>query len=213
MLLVRFCLIFSFNLDADGAEFTFIHYIQQLLQGLPLYLNPEAHPYSAVLYTPLYLYVVFFISKLFHLDAIQHIHELYIVGRSVSFACVLATIYVVDLLIKLHTKNTQIRVYAIFVFLNVISGHAYVTRPDAMKIFFFLAYFFQYINYFFYTKSNKNLILLFVFLLLSFLTKQDVVIYILLIQFVHFLFALLINFIIILDHPFIVLFSVQNPGC
>jgi hypothetical protein len=46
-------LIFSYNIDLDGAEFTFVHYIQQLLKGEPLYLNPYEAPYSITIYTPL----------------------------------------------------------------------------------------------------------------------------------------------------------------
>lgn len=185
MLLVRLFLIFSFDLDLDGAEFTFVHYIQQLLQAKNLYLNPETYPYSAVIYTPLYLYVVFFITKLFHLDYIKHIHEIYIIGRSVSFISILASIFVVDLLIKKQTINRVVRVSAIFIFLNLISGHAFVMRPDGMKILFFLAFFYHYLNYFFYDKKIKNLLLIFTFLVLAFMTKQDVIVYIFLIQLVH----------------------------
>ena len=50
-------LIFSYNIDLDGAEFTFVHYIQQLLKGEPLYLNPYEAPYSITIYTPLYLHL------------------------------------------------------------------------------------------------------------------------------------------------------------
>lgn len=206
MLAVRFFLIFSYDLDLDGAEFTFVHYIQQLLRGQQLYLNPEAYPYSAVIYTPLYLNIVFYLTKLFHLDYIKHIHEIYIIGRSVSFACVLVCIYVVDLLIQKYTLKKLARVCAIFVFLNLISGHAFVMRPDGMKILFFIAFFYHYLSYFYYTKSIKNIVLLFLFLMLSFLSKQDVVVYILLVQLIHLLFEKKRNVFLVLIASILLIF-------
>lgn len=189
MLVIRLILVSSYNLDADGAEFTFVHYIQKLLTGKQFYSNPTTYPYSTVLYTPLYLYIVFFITKLLQLDYLTNIHEIYIVGRSVSFVCVLASIYVVDLIIKKQQTNRLTRLLAVFVFLLIMSGHAFVLRPDGMKILFFLLFLHQYLNYFFYDKKIRNAVLLLLFAGLSFLSKQDVFVYILLFSFMHFLIS------------------------
>jgi len=189
MLLTRFALIFSYNLDADGAEFAFMHHIQQLLKGNELYPDPYVYPYSFVIYAPLYLYIVFFISKIIHLNYITDIHEIYVVGRIVSFLCVIGCLFIVDKLIKKHTTSLFIRVSSVFVFLNIISGHAFVLRSDGMKILFFLGFIYNYLNYFFYDKKPKNLVLLLLFSILSFLAKQDVIVYVILLLSIHFLYA------------------------
>ena len=122
MLTVRVLLIFSYNLDLDGAEFTFVHYLQQLLSGNPLYLNPESHPYSAVIYAPANLYLAYYTSRLFHLDYIHDIHTLYILGRSISFVFVLLCIYYVWQFSKRYAedKNTQIISVCLF---SLIGDH------------------------------------------------------------------------------------------
>lgn len=188
MLLVRLMLVFSYNVDADGAEFAFMHHVQQLLIGRDLYPDPYVYPYSFVIYSPLYLYVVYFIAKINSLNYINDIHEIYVIGRSVSYICVLGSIYIVDCLIKKETTSKTIRLSAIFVFLCIISGHAFVFRSDGMKVFFFLAFLNSYIDYFFYSKNKMSLLLLLLFAILAFLAKQDVIIYILLFQCIYVVF-------------------------
>lgn len=188
MLIVRFVLIFSYNLDLDGAEFTFVHYIQQLLQGLPLYLNPEVHPYSTVLYTPLNLYTVFAICKWLGFNYIYDVHAIYIVGRCVSFLCVIGTIWYIDLIVKIYSKDKTIRLQSIFIFLLIISGHAYAFRPDSMKILFFVQFVYYFIQYFFYAQRKLDLFCMILFANLSFLAKQDVVVYVMLVLVINFLF-------------------------
>lgn len=186
MLTVRVLLTFSYNLDLDGAEFTFVHYLQQLLSGKPLYLNPESHPYSAVIYAPANLYLAYYTSRLFHLDYIRDIHTLYILGRSISFIFVLLCIYYIWLFSKRYSEDKNTQIISICLFLLLITGHAYAFRPDSMKIAFFIGFLYYYTSYFYYKKNKKNAVLFLLFTCLSVLSKQDVVIYIILIHFANF---------------------------
>lgn len=186
MLTVRVLLIFSYNLDLDGAEFTFVHYLQQLLSGNPLYLNPESHPYSAVIYAPANLYLAYYTSRLFHLDYIHDIHTLYILGRSISFVFVLLCIYYVWQFSKRYAEDKNTQIISVCLFLLLLTGHAYAFRPDSMKIAFFIGFMYYYISYFYFDKNKKNAFLFLLFTLLSVLSKQDVVIYVMLIHFANF---------------------------
>ena len=182
MLLIRIRLIFSYSLDLDGAEFTFVHYIQQMLSGKDLYMNPEEYPFSAVIYTPLYIYIVTGICKLLNFDDIQDIHNIYVIGRICSFLFVLLCIYTLWLFIKRCNGNQLQQSGIICLFLALVTGHLYTTRPDSMKIAFFILYLYNYVVYFFYERKIKYLIGGCLFALLSIATKQDAIIYILLFQ-------------------------------
>lgn len=181
MLLVRLVLIFSYNIDLDGAEFTFVHYIQQLLKGQPLYLDPESFPYSAIIYTPLNLYTVYGICKLFNVDYVFDVHTIFIIGRCVSFICVIGCLYFITKIVRFYTNKKWIIVYSIFVFLVIISGHMYAFRPDSMKMLFFILFFYFFLNYFFFKQKQQHFWWIILFANLAFLAKQDAIVYIFLI--------------------------------
>lgn len=182
MLSVRFLLIFSYNTDLDGAEFTFIHYLQQLLSGKPLYLDPEHFPFSATIYTPAYLYLVYFVCKFYRLDYIRDIHEIYMAGRTVSFFFVFVSLFYIDRFSKRQNAGAFTRMLMLCIFLLLITGHAYATRPDSMKIACFIMAVFYYTEYFYFSGSRTALILFLLAFVLSVSAKQDVLLYLLLLQ-------------------------------
>ncbi|WP_223816152.1 ArnT family glycosyltransferase [Adhaeribacter rhizoryzae] len=85
MLVMRILLIFSPAADlGGGVEQNVIYSIQMFLDNQPLYTNPHYLPFSITQYTPLYYYVCGLTAKILGLDPLQHIRELYIIGRSWS---------------------------------------------------------------------------------------------------------------------------------
>jgi hypothetical protein len=187
MLVVRVLLIFSRNIDLDGAEFTFVHYLQQLLSGKPLYTDPENYPYSAVLYTPLYLYIVYGICKIFSFNYVHDIYEIFVAGRILSFAFVLVSLYYIDMFTLKRTQDKFNRLFMVCTFLILLTGHAYAMRPDSMKIAFFIIFLYCYIEYFYYSGNKKNLAVSLAAALVSISAKQDAIVYILLVQTINFL--------------------------
>ncbi|MDB5227052.1 MAG: hypothetical protein JWN78_1245 [Bacteroidota bacterium] len=185
MLFVRFCLIFSYNIDLDGAEFTFVHYIQQMLSGKPLYLNPESYPFSAVIYTPLYLHLVYWTCKFCDIDYIYNIRGIYFLGRCISFFFVFIGIFFLDKFVQKKSRDPLARLAVACLFMIMLTGHAYVLRPDSAKIAFFIAFLFYHIEYFYYTNNKKHLAFSLLFAVLSISAKQDAIIYILLVQAVN----------------------------
>jgi hypothetical protein len=188
MLAVRTLLTVSFNIDNDGAEFTFVHYIQQLMSGKPLYLNPEAYPYSAVIYTPLYLYIIYGICALCKFNYVTDILQIFIIGRMVSFLFVLLCLFYLDKFSRRWTKQLSTRLNIAAVFLILLTGHAYAMRPDSMKIAFYIAFLFYYTDYFFFSRKAGSLVLAGACALISISAKQDVLIYIFLIFGMHALY-------------------------
>lgn len=185
ILTVKAFLIFSYNIDLDGAEFTFIHYIQQILIENKLYLDPEAFPFSATIYTPLYLHIISAFCNIFGIDPINDIHTIYVSGRILSYLFVLVCLVFIHKFVQKQTKNLLISLICIAVFLILITGHMFAFRPDSMKIAFFIAFLFYYIDYFYYSQNRSSCVLAILFSSLSILAKQDALIYIVLIQTIH----------------------------
>lgn len=182
------CLIFSYNIDLDGAEFTFIHYIQQLLKGESMYLNPYAAPYSITIYTPLYLHLVELASRFLRVNYITDIHNIYVIGRFISFVFTLLGLTAVFMFAKKKLQNRTLVLFVCTLYLLLLTGHAYAVRPDCMKISFFILFLYYYIDYSFESSNYKSKILSLLFAMISIASKQDAVIYILLIQGITFLY-------------------------
>jgi hypothetical protein len=171
-------LIFSYNIDLDGAEFTFVHYIQQLLKGEPLYLNPYEAPYSITIYTPLYLHLVEAACRLLEVNYIDNIYKIFITGRIISFGFTILGVYYIFLFAKKHITNSAIILFVCALYLLLITGHSYAVRPDSMKVAFFIAFLYYIIDYFFESGTASSKLRSFIFAILCIAAKQDAVIYI-----------------------------------
>src|SRR4051812_46030271 len=101
LLIVRIRLIFSYSIDLEGAEFGFVHYAQILLQGKPLYGNPNVLPFLPVLFTPIYPYLLSCLASLFNYSYINDIHSILVIARTLSLLSMLVNIYFIHRLFKL----------------------------------------------------------------------------------------------------------------
>lgn len=220
LLLIRFILIFSYSIDLDGAEFTFIHYIQQCLKGESLYLNPESFPYSITIYTPLYLEIVKFWSSVFSVDYIFDIHRIFIIGRVVSFLFTIICLYFIFRFAIKQTKHIQTSLFISTLFLVLMTGHAFATRPDSLKILFFIVYVYYFTDYFFETEKKSSKFISISAAILAIAAKQDAVVYILLIQGICLIIKwnkkitfYIIQFVILLTSLFFLFHIVYGPYC
>lgn len=171
-------LIFSYNIDLDGAEFTFVHYIQQLLKGEPLYLNPYEAPFSITIYTPLYLHLVEAACRFLEVNYIDNIYKIFITGRSISFGFTILGVYYIYLFAKKYLTDNALILFACALYLLLITGHSYAVRPDSMKLAFFIAFLYYFIDYFFESGNASSKLRSLVFGILCIAAKQDAFIYI-----------------------------------
>lgn len=182
LLSIRLLLIFSYTLDIDGAEFTFVHYIQQVLSGKPLYLNPYEVPFSITIYSPLYLMLVAKFCAAFQINYIYDVHSIFIVGRLFSFIfSVIGAIFIFKFSVRYLSKSMAL--FCTSMYLMLLSGHSYAVRPDSMKIAFFIIFLFYFLDTVI-EKNKQSKWLALTFLLLSIASKQDAFIYILLVQWI-----------------------------
>lgn len=178
MLFIRFILIFSFSIDLEGMEFVFIHNCQLIYQKISLYRNPDIFPFYAVMYNPLYFDILLNFTKFFKLNPIYEVHKLLIPARTLNLFLMyysLRTLY--KLMIEFRLSKNYIYILLVC-FLLLFTGHFYATRPDGLKITFFIIQLYCIINYFyFHIQKKKYLIAIIILNLLSFLLKQDAAFY------------------------------------
>jgi hypothetical protein len=134
----RVILIFYQHPDAGGVEGNIIYFIQRLLDGQPVYTDPERAPYAIAQYSPLYYYLVAGVSELIGLTS-DDILGVYAVSRSVSLFLNLVFVFIIFLTtnrVFAVTKEKSITVaIAAFIFLEITS----FSRPDSLNhVFFFL---------------------------------------------------------------------------
>lgn len=177
MLLSRILLIFSYSLDLDGVEFTFIHYAQKLLFNKPLYSDIDKYPFDIVIHMPFYPYISSTIFKLLHLTSVNDIHSQLVVCRLISFAFLPFCLMYIIKILWLNNKNIFSTLSVVCFFMLLLCGHFYTARQDALKTTLFFMYLFYTIKYLQNKKPARNLIYSGIILLVAINLKQDTIIY------------------------------------
>jgi len=200
LLVIRLTGVFSFQPDTWGImENSIIYSIQNMLNGAPLYPDPELPPFSITQYSPLYYYMVFGTCKLLSIKA-DHISEIYTVSRFLSLLGNFLWASSIFALIKTFYKsNGQKIIYPILlgmVGFIILQRHAY-SRPDSFlnaAILFTIFFFIKYIQNDEQTAKKRSFYLIVTALLsaTSILLKQSAIVLPVLICF--FLIIILRNF-------------------
>ena len=183
LLFVRVGLIFSYSVDLDGAEFGFVHYAQLLLQGNPLYGNPNEVPFLPVLFTPAYPYLLSFLILLFKYSYVNDIHDILVMGRTLSLLCMFVNAYFVYKLFQQFKLPSFYFLAGITIYLLLITGHFYACRPDALRTTIYTVFLYTVIRYCFYEGKIKYLGLSVFLALLAVYIKQDAIVQIFLLLF------------------------------
>lgn len=181
LLFIRLKLIFSFSTDNDGLEYYFVHIVQEIIKGKPMYENPLHFPYSINLYTPIYFYFLSTIVSILKLNIYEDIHQILIAGRILSlFAVILQVIYLIKIM-RYFSSSKLIIISTTLVYILLLSGHIYAVRPDSFKLLFFTMFLYYFIKYFFFSSTQLNAVLCICSSVLSVYSKQDIALYIILI--------------------------------
>jgi hypothetical protein len=178
ILAARFRLIFSYSVDMDGAEYTYIHLIQRLILGHDLYNNSVGFPFIQLVYTPLYFYIYYSLCKLFHLHSLNDIHAIYIVGRTLSFVVFLCQAWFIYKVLQRYALSLFYRLVTLTLYMLLITGGVFVAKMDGMKIIFFTTFLIFLIDNFFYKASFRSVFLSIATGLVAISIKQDALIYI-----------------------------------
>ena len=82
-LYVRYKTILLANPDVGGIESNVIYSILRVMDGYPLYENPEQPPFAVTQYSPIYYYLTVFVAKLLQLMP-DDVYDIYVCNRCVS---------------------------------------------------------------------------------------------------------------------------------
>lgn len=178
LLSIRFLLVFSYSIDLDGTEFAFLHNAQLLYKGISVYRHPDYFPFYAVMYTPLYYYLLMWTAKLLSINPIEEVHRLLIVARLINVGLMATNLIVLFKIMTAFKLPKNYSYILLLFFMMLITGHCFSARPDGLKITVYILQLFFILQYFYF--NNKKKVFLFIVLCLnviSFLLKQDSVIY------------------------------------
>jgi hypothetical protein len=182
LLYVRIRLIFSWSVDLDGSEYIFINLVQFLLQGKSFYGNPVQFPFMTDIYTPGYTCLLYSIARVFGWNYITNIHEIVIAARSIALLCMPVNVYFIYRCMKELRFQRNFILPLITLYILLITGHFYATRPDAIKTTLFTVIIFCIIKFLFSRGTAIYLVWFNLAVLLSVLFKNDSIINIFLVS-------------------------------
>ena len=186
-ILVRLLYIASYSIDLAGMEFSFIFQQQFMEKYNILYADPDKFPYYISFYPPIYPYFMKLVLNVFNIDAFNDLHQAFIAGRFISFLCLIVVVYFILKTIDLFSKVKYQLYLLLLLFILLIPQHFYTFRPDSLKVLMFSLFLYQLLKYDFFQASKKHLLIDFAAAILSVYIKHDVIIYISLYFFIHFL--------------------------
>lgn len=134
ILFFRAQLAVSYHPDISGSERSSVMPIQQVVNDLPLYADPELPPYYIVQYTPLYFYVVGIPYKL--LFDPSNIHRIYMASRVISLILVLLSTTIFFFILYARLKiSSRISTLFTFLFFGLASyWNIYFSRVDSLLL-------------------------------------------------------------------------------
>lgn len=174
-LVFRIIIIGSYSPDIVVGEDNNIWNIQKMLQGKPLYTNPEDYPFEIFQYTPISQYLTFCTAKLLNFKVGNFVHEIFMIGRFYSLLFNILSSIVIFKINKVFFKiSDSINLTLSYFSLILITYIDYTLRADSLSnllvllsIFWFLKTFCDdKVKYIFYTV---------LFSLLAIFTKQTAI--------------------------------------
>jgi hypothetical protein len=111
--------------------------IQQMLDGQPIYTNPEQPPYNIVQYTPLYFILVEQLANLFNIVP-DELLTLIRLARTISTFFALLTALLLGIVAYIHSKRLMVAVPSAILAFLLPMPWAFLARPDALLYFFTL---------------------------------------------------------------------------
>lgn len=186
-LILRILLIFSYDSDLGGVENNVIYSICKVLDGGLLYDNPEIGNFNISQYSPLYYYFPIIVGKLFHLNPLNDLYTIYIVGRTFSLIFNLFGAWIIfKLLQQVFKVNNKISFIAVSVYFVQLTRIQFSARPDSLFNLFTIIVIFFLIKFLIASKNKSHFIYLLLalfFASLSVFVKQSGIQFLIIIPF------------------------------
>ncbi len=136
-LFVRIYLIDFYKSNSGGVDQNIIYGLQRILEGQPLYQNPEAPPFAIMQYTPLFYHLTAWAGSLAGIGA-EDVHQVYMLSKTAALVCNLLTVLIVALTLKLFLrKRSDALLFSLPAFM-ILTVHYYL-RVDSLQLLLFAA--------------------------------------------------------------------------
>ena len=119
--------------DIGGIENSVVYGAAKVLNGLPLYGDPESANFDITQYTPLYYHCLTTVARLTDVNPMENLHGLYLIGRSLSLAFNLLGAWVVyrTLIAVFEVDSRLASIASVLSFLTLSDFH-FAARPDSL---------------------------------------------------------------------------------
>jgi len=131
LLIGRINLINSWNPDLGGVEPNVIYGIQRIIDGKPLYSNPNQPPYAVMMYSPLYFHTVAIVGKLLGVNPDEAI-EVYRISRTMSLVF---NLLFIGILGWIAIRHFDLRISVAIIISSLLFSYLRITdfgRPDSL---------------------------------------------------------------------------------
>ena len=188
ILLVFTSYIFSYSIDLEGMEFSFLFHLQVLKKYGTVYTNPDSFPYFICFYPPFYAAFMQKFCSTMHVNIFTDMHRALVWGRLLSFVLLFVNVRIVIKITELFIPKKISFIQIALLLLLILPMHFFSFRPDSFKVTFFSVFIFYFLRYHVQSKVRKDLLKALVAAIISIFFKHDVVIYIYLFIGLHWLF-------------------------
>ncbi len=144
-LITRIVLITFHNANYGGLDMNVIYGVQRILNGEPLYQDPNLPSYAIMQYSPLHYYASAGLAKLLGIGG-SDVQQIYMATRSLALLCNLVTVLLAAGIFRLwDLPRRQVLIYSLPVLMIVTME--YYTRGDSMHFMFFVAAMYAALRY------------------------------------------------------------------
>lgn len=178
LLLIMTSYLFSYSVDLEGMEFSFLYHLQVLKKYGTVYTNPDVYPYFICFYPPLYSSFMHKFCSSMHVDVFTDLHRALVWGRLLSLLLLIVNVRLIIKITSLFNKNKTSFIQVALLLMLLFPMHYFSFRPDSLKVTFFIGFIFYFLRYHEQSNSRKDLIKALVAASISIFFKHDVVIYI-----------------------------------
>jgi len=171
VLTFRIVLAFFPSSNSAGAENNIIYFIQQLLRGENLYMDPASPPFAIAQYTPLYYQLLAIVARILSISA-DDVLLLFRLNRTIAIILDLGSCFIIASILKnrLRIPVTNAWLAALTAFLFLLPW----SRPDNAALLFWIAAVYVFLKML-DSGKQRDLWLAVVFSSLAVLSKQSAI--------------------------------------
>jgi hypothetical protein len=124
LFLVFLSYIFSYSIDLDGMEFSFLFHLQVLKKYGTVYTNPDSFPYFICFYPPFYAAFMQKFCSIMQVNIFTDMHRALVWGRLISLILLFVNVRFIIKITQLFIQKKN-KLYTSFFIAAIVIAHAF----------------------------------------------------------------------------------------